>query len=120
MTNPIFSAGDVVWHVRYGKVTLEETHIDWIPVGYRSPEGAISCVSSEGKELESDVGRVLYTLSEAAHYGWYKPEPLRMKVDAEVRPCGDGSLNGRVWVSLNELQPLVGKRVRLTIEELQE
>lgn len=74
MSNPTFKPGDVVWHVRYGKVTTDDDD-----GSYEYPEGQVFIQKlgwfySDGKHSKDDVGRVLYTLDEARQYGWLSGE----------------------------------------------
>lgn len=107
-----FSAGDTVWHVRHGKVTLEARHKNGTYPVYAHGDS----YTINGKVAGSDVGRVLYTLAEAEQYGWYKPEPLRVEFTSVVGNVvgvpDEGSVNSIY------LHALKGKRVKVTAEEL--
>jgi hypothetical protein len=46
-------------------------------------------------------------------------KPLRVEFETEVQPCGDGSISGKLPSSSVYLQPLIGKRVRVTVEEVE-
>jgi hypothetical protein len=77
-------------------------------------------LTSQGKENISDVGRVLYTLEEAAQYGWCKPEPLVVEFESEVFFRG-GSISCGYYIGLpNKLSKFEGKRVKVRVEEILE
>jgi hypothetical protein len=76
-----------------------------------------------GKANAHDVGRVLYTLAEAAQYGWYNPEPMRVEFESYVGHAEDGyggvdMGGGALPDGRTPLYPFIGKRVRVTVEEL--
>jgi hypothetical protein len=112
MNNPTFAPGQTAWHVRHGKVTLVPTNSLVYPVSATK-----DWRTTDGKSEPQDVGRVLYTLAEAEQYGWYKPEPLRVEFDSYV--VEDSCLAATLRHS-EDLIPLIGKRVRVTVEEVKE
>ena len=115
MTNPTFKPNDVVWHVRHGKVTLR-TNAYCTEEDYPLAVRHYGSYTHDGKTHIDDVGRVLYTLEEAAQYGWYKPEPLVVEFVEWCQSAGD-------WIGSIEsthLKEFEGKRVLVTVKEITE
>lgn len=114
MTEPTFSPGQPVWHVRHGKVTLG-TGEPGYPVSSCTEEGSESYTTG-GRLLLSDVGRILYTLEEAAQYGWLPQEPLVVEFETTVEHYGldYGTIDHPL------LQQFGRKRVHVTIREVGE
>lgn len=107
-----FKAGDICWHVRHGKVTLDVTSAaSPYPVFVHGDSYTI-----EGKIAASDVGRVLYTLEEAERFGWHKPEPRVVEFECPVHDAAGGA-EGKIC--RHELADFIGKRVKVRVGVLE-
>lgn len=123
MHRPVFAPGQTVFHFREGRVTLAATlspsgHLHYGKGVYFSPDG---------REQSADAHRSLFTLEEAARYGW----PSEGRGSIEAGPCAvefetrvqmhsrwqDFDVGG---VTNSLLNGLNGMRVRVRIEVLPE
>lgn len=120
MSGPIFKPNDTVWHVRHGKVTLKtDTREDALQVILGNI--LVDYCTINGKKSRTDVGRVLYTLAEAAQYGWLPKEPL--VVEFEVEDCGlctsDSKEKGQIFVPEKYRKELYRKRVLVAVRTIE-
>ena len=117
--NPTFVPGQTVWSTQMGKGVVYKPTPDM-------PE--IVCVdfgdfyeefTFDGKCNPRHRYRTLFTLSEAAQYGWLPKEPLRVEfVTYPTRPLNTQEVVGSI--TNEHLASFVGKRVHVTVKKIPE
>lgn len=115
-SNPEFKPGDVVWHVRHGKVTLTAAG-NGMPDCFIRANGEL--VWTNGKYEPEKGARVLYTLAEAEQFGWYKPEPRVVEFESRVTWAEDVGGHGYGIIDSSRLETFNGKRVKVRVEEVE-
>lgn len=82
MNGPTFAPGMECWHVRHGKVSIPLKPCNHLHIPSTLTHPALH-LDWDGKEQSGDVGRVLYTLSEAKSYGWLKEDAMDIETRRE-------------------------------------
>lgn len=110
-----FKAGDKVFSIQHGVITLESCELVALgTVAYTDEEGEKHLFWNTGKAVVQHVAPSLYTLEEARRMGFPVPaEPVVFEV-----VVGDGRLTGAVGCEhADDLNGrFYGKRVRVTVE----
>lgn len=106
-----FKAGDKVYSIFEGVVTLEKIS-DRLP-GFEALTTPRFEVLPDGRLSDGDTNPMLYTLEEARRMGFPVPaEPVVFETTIAPRVGGFGELR----LTVPELEHLLGKRVRVTVE----